>query len=162
MATQDSLGVHSEVGQLRKVMVCAPGRAHQRLTPSNCDGLLFDDVLWVEVAKRDHFDFMQKLRDRGVDVWSDQYPYPTSGTDGSTVLIPACATRAPGSTGAPAPGSRAQMLTRVLGDPSTETQVRAAGEFASSAWDTSLAIDPGHTAAPGEKRVANPGCCPRA
>ncbi len=61
-------GVHSEVGQLRKVMVCAPGRAHARLTPSNCDQLLFDDVLWVENAKRDHFDFVTKMRDRGVDV----------------------------------------------------------------------------------------------
>jgi arginine deiminase len=69
MATQSTaFGVHSEVGQLRKVMVCAPGRAHARLTPSNCDDLLFDDVLWVEVAKRDHLDFQQKLRDRGVDV----------------------------------------------------------------------------------------------
>jgi arginine deiminase len=67
--TQDiTFGVHSEVGQLRKVMVCAPGRAHQRLTPSNCDDLLFDDVLWVDNAKRDHFDFMTKMRDRGVDV----------------------------------------------------------------------------------------------
>ena len=61
-------GVYSEVGQLRKVMVCAPGRAHSRLTPSNCDQLLFDDVLWVENAKRDHFDFVTKMRDRGVDV----------------------------------------------------------------------------------------------
>ncbi|SHG02695.1 arginine deiminase [Kaistia soli DSM 19436] len=61
-------GVHSEVGQLRKVMVCAPGRAHQRLTPSNCDELLFDDVLWVDNAKRDHFDFTNKMRDRGIDV----------------------------------------------------------------------------------------------
>jgi arginine deiminase len=69
MATKDTaFGVHSEVGKLHKVMVCAPGRAHQRLTPSNCDALLFDDVLWVENAKRDHFDFMQKMRDRGVDV----------------------------------------------------------------------------------------------
>jgi hypothetical protein len=58
-------GVHSEVGQLRKVMVCAPGLAHTRLTPSNCDQLLFDDVLWVENAKRDHFDFITKMRDRG-------------------------------------------------------------------------------------------------
>ena len=49
-------------------MVCAPGRAHQRLTPTNCDALLFDDVLWVENAKRDHFDFITKMRDRGVDV----------------------------------------------------------------------------------------------
>jgi arginine deiminase len=67
-STQHSFGVHSEVGQLRKVMVCAPGRAHQRLTPSNCDALLFDDVLWVDNARRDHFDFMTKMRDRGVEV----------------------------------------------------------------------------------------------
>ncbi|MBB2974290.1 arginine deiminase [Mesorhizobium sp. RMAD-H1] len=65
---QTVFGVHSEVGQLRKVMVCSPGRAHQRLTPSNCDALLFDDVLWVDVAKRDHFDFMAKMRDRGIEV----------------------------------------------------------------------------------------------
>lgn len=68
--TNDSaaFGVHSEVGQLRLVMVCAPGRAHQRLTPSNNDRLLFDDVIWVETAKRDHFDFIQKMRDRGIEV----------------------------------------------------------------------------------------------
>ena len=66
--TAAAFGVHSEVGQLRKVMVCAPGRAHQRLTPSNCDDLLFDDVLWVDNAKRDHFDFITKMRDRGVEV----------------------------------------------------------------------------------------------
>ena len=68
MSSDTKFGVHSEVGQLRKVLVCAPGRAHQRLTPSNCDRLLFDDVLWVETAKRDHFDFVQKMRDRGIDV----------------------------------------------------------------------------------------------
>jgi arginine deiminase len=68
MSSETKFGVYSEVGQLRKVMVCAPGRAHQRLTPSNCDRLLFDDVLWVETAKRDHFDFVTKMRDRGVDV----------------------------------------------------------------------------------------------
>lgn len=61
-------GVHSEVGVLRKVMVCAPGLAHTRLTPTNCDDLLFDDVLWVQNAKRDHFDFMTKMRERGVEV----------------------------------------------------------------------------------------------
>lgn len=61
-------GVHSEVGTLRKVLVCAPGMAHERLTPSNCDELLFDDVLWVQNAKRDHFDFMSKMRERGTEV----------------------------------------------------------------------------------------------
>ena len=61
-------GVHSEAGKLRKVMVCSPGLAHQRLTPNNCDELLFDDVLWVNQAKRDHFDFVTKMRERGIDV----------------------------------------------------------------------------------------------
>jgi arginine deiminase len=61
-------GVHSEVGRLRKVLVCAPGLAHRRLTPTNSDDLLFDDVMWVENAQRDHADFVNKLRERGVDV----------------------------------------------------------------------------------------------
>jgi arginine deiminase len=62
------LGVHSEVGKLRKVLVCSPGLAHQRLTPNNCDELLFDDVLWVNQAKRDHFDFVTKMRERNIEV----------------------------------------------------------------------------------------------
>jgi arginine deiminase len=61
-------GVHSEVGKLRKVLVCAPGLAQARLTPSNCADLLFDDVLWVEQAQRDHAEFVRIMRDRGVDV----------------------------------------------------------------------------------------------
>ncbi|MGN9817452.1 arginine deiminase [Streptomyces sp. SD11] len=61
-------GVHSEVGRLRKVLVCAPGLAHRRLTPTNSDDLLFDDVMWVENAQRDHADFVDKMRERGVDV----------------------------------------------------------------------------------------------
>ena len=61
-------GVHSEVGQLRKVLVCRPGLAHERLTPTNSAELLFDDVLWVEAAQRDHLDFVNKLSNRGVEV----------------------------------------------------------------------------------------------
>jgi arginine deiminase len=67
-ATTVSFGVHSEVGRLRKVLVCAPGLAHRRLTPTNSDDLLFDDVMWVENAQRDHADFVNKLRTRGVEV----------------------------------------------------------------------------------------------
>ncbi len=62
------VGVWSEVGRLRRVMVCSPGLAHLRLTPENCDTLLFDDVMWVSQARRDHFDFAAKMRDRGVEV----------------------------------------------------------------------------------------------
>jgi arginine deiminase len=65
---QARVGVWSEVGRLRRVMVCSPGLAHLRLTPDTCDELLFDDVIWVDRAKRDHFDFVTKMRDRGVEV----------------------------------------------------------------------------------------------
>lgn len=61
-------GVHSEVGRLHKVLVCSPGLAHRRLTPTNADDLLFDDVMWVENAQRDHADFVNKLAQRGVEV----------------------------------------------------------------------------------------------
>ena len=61
-------GVHSEVGKLRTVMVCRPGLAHQRLTPGNCNDLLFDDVIWVQEAQKDHYDFALKMQQRGVEV----------------------------------------------------------------------------------------------
>ncbi len=61
-------GVHSEVGRLRKVLVCRPGLAHRRLTPTNSADLLFDDVMWVGQAERDHADFVDKLTERGVEV----------------------------------------------------------------------------------------------
>ncbi|MFE1234403.1 arginine deiminase [Streptomyces sp. NPDC059442] len=66
--SRPALGVHSEVGRLRKVLVCSPGLAHRRLTPTNSDDLLFDDVMWVENAQRDHADFVNKLTQRGVEV----------------------------------------------------------------------------------------------
>jgi N-acyl-D-amino-acid deacylase len=56
---------------------------------------------------------IERARQRGVDVWADQYPYPTSGTDGSTVLIPAWSTRTEGQPEAPA----AEGLRRTLADP---------------------------------------------
>ena len=62
------VGVWSEVGKLRRVMVCPPGLAHDRLTPESADELLYDDVLWTQQARRDHFDFVTKMEDRGVEV----------------------------------------------------------------------------------------------
>ena len=64
----NGFGVHSEVGKLRTVLVCRPGLAHQRLTPGNCRELLFDDVIWVQEAQKDHYDFTLKMQQRGVEV----------------------------------------------------------------------------------------------
>ena len=65
---QAPLGAFSETGKLRTVLTCRPGLAHQRLTPSNCDSYLFDDVFWVQQAKSDHHDFSEKMKQRGVEV----------------------------------------------------------------------------------------------
>ena len=75
-------GVHSEVGKLRKVMVHRPELSLQRLTPSNHDDLLFDDVLWVERAQYEHDQFVARMRERGVEVFLvlDNGPCHTSKT----------------------------------------------------------------------------------
>ena len=44
-------GVHSEVGKLRRVMIQRPDLELSRLTPTNHDDLLFDDVMWVRRAR---------------------------------------------------------------------------------------------------------------
>jgi arginine deiminase len=63
-----SLGVHSEVGKLRQVIVHRPELSLKRLTPGNHDELLFDDVLWVERAQWEHDQFVARMRERGVEV----------------------------------------------------------------------------------------------
>lgn len=64
----NTLGVHSEVGRLREVMVHRPDLSLRRLTPDNCHNLLFDDVLWVKKARQEHDAFVDTLRERGVVV----------------------------------------------------------------------------------------------
>jgi N-acyl-D-amino-acid deacylase len=58
---------------------------------------------------------IERARQRGVDVWADQYPYPTSGTDGSTVLIPRWAVEATDVDTSANP--RADALRRTMADP---------------------------------------------
>jgi arginine deiminase len=62
------VGVHSEAGKLRSVMVHRPGAELERLTPANREDFLFDDVVWVERAQREHDAFVDVLRDHGVEV----------------------------------------------------------------------------------------------
>jgi arginine deiminase len=67
-ATASALGAHSEVGTLRTVMVHRPDLAHERLSPTNCRELLFDDVIWVRRARQEHDAFVDVMRSEGVEV----------------------------------------------------------------------------------------------
>src|SRR5690348_16556314 len=66
--TQATLGANSEVGTLRTVIVHRPDLAHERLSPTNCHELLFDDVIWVRRARQEHDAFVDLMRERGVEV----------------------------------------------------------------------------------------------
>jgi arginine deiminase len=67
-ATETALGTHSEVGKLHTVIVHRPDLAHERLSPTNCHELLFDDVIWVRRARQEHDAFVDLMRERGTEV----------------------------------------------------------------------------------------------
>ncbi len=63
-----TLHVDSEVGRLRQAILHRPDLELKRLTPTNKDDFLFDDVLWVKRAKQEHDAFAESLRDLDVEV----------------------------------------------------------------------------------------------
>ena len=68
MNQKSEFSVFSETGQLKQVMLHRPGREIDRLTIDNMDELLFDDLLWLEQAQREHDNFAKILRDNGTEV----------------------------------------------------------------------------------------------
>ncbi|MGV0837412.1 arginine deiminase [Mycolicibacterium thermoresistibile] len=68
MTSAPPLGLHSEVGRLRVIIVHRPGAELMRLTPRNNDALLFDGLPWVSKAQEEHDEFTALLRSRGVEV----------------------------------------------------------------------------------------------
>src|SRR5580765_6232596 len=66
--TATAIGANSEVGTLRTVIVHRPDLAHERLSPTNCHDLLFDDVVWVRRARQEFDAFVDLMRERSVDV----------------------------------------------------------------------------------------------
>src|SRR3954453_5490365 len=66
--TASAFGVNSEIGTLRTVIVHRPDLAHERLSPSNCHALLFDDVIWTRRARQEFDAFVDLMRSREVEV----------------------------------------------------------------------------------------------
>ena len=60
--------VLSETGPLKQVMLHRPGNELNRLTISNMGDLLFDDLIWLEQAQREHDEFADILRREGCEV----------------------------------------------------------------------------------------------
>ena len=60
--------VKSEIGRLKVVLLHEPGDELHNLTPSKLDDLLFDDIPWLPLAKKEHQAFAKTFKDAGVKV----------------------------------------------------------------------------------------------
>lgn len=68
MRQDNSFCVFSETGPLKQVMLHRPGNELNRLTINNMGDLLFDDLIWLEQAQREHDEFAEILRREGCEV----------------------------------------------------------------------------------------------
>ena len=48
------LHIYSEIGKLKKVLLHEPGDELNNLTPNSLEELLFDDIPWLPLAKKEH------------------------------------------------------------------------------------------------------------
>ena len=71
-------------------------------------------------SSRSAIQLIQRARDEGLRVWADQYPYATSGSDGSTVLIPEWALSDRSDRGGRPP---AEVLRANLADAATAAMI---------------------------------------
>ncbi|MGM0216007.1 arginine deiminase [Enterococcus sp. AZ109] len=62
------LNVYSDIGRLRQVMLHRPGSELENLMPDYLEQLLFDDIPFLEQARKEHDFFAETLRKQGVDV----------------------------------------------------------------------------------------------
>lgn len=62
------INVYSEIGKLKTVLLHQPGEEIHNLTPKHLDDLLFDDIPWLPLAKKEHQKFAQTFIDAGVKV----------------------------------------------------------------------------------------------
>jgi arginine deiminase len=57
-----SVEVTSEIGQLQTVLVHTPGAELEAVTPGNREDYLYDDIIDLEIAQREHRQFVSVLR----------------------------------------------------------------------------------------------------
>ena len=62
------INVNSEIGRLKVVLLHEPGDELHNLTPKKLDDLLFDDIPWLPLAKKEHQAFADTFRKAGVEV----------------------------------------------------------------------------------------------
>lgn len=68
MYSDQTFCVFSEIGELQQVMLHRPGKELDRLTNKNKEDLLFDELIWLDLAQREHDSFAEILRATGTEI----------------------------------------------------------------------------------------------
>jgi len=68
MSLNHSISVHSEIGNLKSVLLHCPGEEVENIVPDYLRRLLFDEIVYLEQARREHNQFADILRNEGVEV----------------------------------------------------------------------------------------------
>lgn len=68
MSSNHSISVYSEIGKLKSVLLHCPGEEVENIVPDYLRRLLFDEIVYLEQARREHNQFADILRNQGVEV----------------------------------------------------------------------------------------------
>ena len=82
MSPDGAISVYSEIGILKRVLLHCPGEEVENIVPDYLNRLLFDEIVYLEQAKKEHNQFADILRNEGaevvylVDLMADILAYP--------------------------------------------------------------------------------------
>ncbi len=65
---QSDIGIYSEVGKLKRVLVHTPGKEIENITPALMKRLLFDEIPYLKIARKEHNEFIKALKSSGAEV----------------------------------------------------------------------------------------------
>src|SRR5690554_1505109 len=68
MSTYSNISVYNEIGKLKSVLLHCPGKEVENIVPDYLRRLLFDEIVYMEQAKREHNQFSEILKNEGVEV----------------------------------------------------------------------------------------------
>lgn len=69
MSLNQGISVYSEIGKLKSVLLHCPGDEVENIVPDYLRRLLFDEIAYLEQARREHNQFADILRNEGVEVF---------------------------------------------------------------------------------------------
>lgn len=68
MGENHSISVYSEIGKLKTVLLHCPGEEVENIVPDYLTRLLFDEIVYLKQARKEHNQFADILRNEGVEV----------------------------------------------------------------------------------------------